>query len=69
MSEWTVGAISVELERKRADLNVSKPGGPVVIVRQLPYDEPGEQTEAELRRLVLKAARDTLDDLLKNPPE
>ena len=69
MSEWKIQQLTVDLHSKKATLlAVQQPRGVHVMVNNLNYDQPGQQTEAELQKMALKAAKLALQDLLDNPP-
>lgn len=67
MSEWKISGINVELHKKTATVTAHK-GGTYISVNHVKYDEPGQQTEAEIKKLALQAAKREIQDLLASLP-
>lgn len=67
MTDWKIQNVQVDLEKKKATVTIGGDGMNIGL-HGLQYDEPGQQTEAELRQLVLRRAREVLQDVLQNPP-
>lgn len=58
MSDFKITALQIDMQSKKATVILSDPkGGGFVQVAGFPYDRAGEQTETELRRMALDAAR------------
>lgn len=68
MSHWVIQSNRVDLKTKKADIALRNAENVHINISGLAYDQAGDQTETELARLTLRAARDALTDLLENPP-
>lgn len=61
MSDFKISTLQVDLQKKTASVVLRDPvGGGLANVAGIAYDQPGEQTETEIRKLALDAVRSFL---------
>lgn len=64
--EFRIASTNVDLTNKKATLILQRADGVNLVLGNFTYDKPGDQTETEIEKLALVAAKRVLKDALES---